>query len=1060
MSIPTAHTENQAAANAVTKRRFQTLLEKGSEAYFETDGDGRLLFFNHAFARLMSPFCRPETGDALAGLFDSRHKAGLQAYMDEVIDQGGPDRIYGPVNGCDSDRDHRRFELRLGQVLEDNVITGCYGFVRELAHDQDVQVKEFGRDSGADPADSPAGRRFRTFLDFLPDPVCVFNQDNTVSYFNPAFERVFGWSLNELAGCIIPFIPENEKEPTRRASARLEKEILVHGFESMRLAKDGSLRDVIFDAAMYRDEHNRPAGKVVILRDVTREKRFARTHQTLSRISMALHQHHELHSLLTFITDEIRSLIGVKGASVILLDEQRQEFFFPVTAYEDREAGRRVSEVRVPADKGVVGHVYRTGQPLIVPDTSKSELYLKEPDLQTGYKHHNVLDVPLKHNDRMIGVLMAVNKKDGPFDQDDVDLLMALAGLVALPLENAHIHHELVRSYEEVNHLNQAKDRVIHHLSHELKTPVAVMRASLQMLRERLAHNPDPALASILGRTDRNLNRILEMQYEIDDLVNKGHYQNYALMTNLLNACQDELEALSADHPVAGAIHEILRRKVDTLFAPREIVSQKIALAPFVSQWLEKNRPAFAHRDLEIVTHLETEVPVKIPAQVLQKIMDGLMRNAVENTPDSGRIEVVVRRGIRGADPGVVMTIRDFGVGMDTEKQRLIRENYFSSSDPLGYGSKPPYTFGAGGKGFDWLRLTIFSERYGFTFSLSSTRCSFLPAGDGECPGRIALCAHCKDEGDCRASGGTEVNVAFKAAQAVSDDEPADSLPSIPETADRQPASDHGPEFYNEPARTGESPERFFHDLKIEFLIHELKTPFAIVETAVRSLLEARDIFGDLNPKQEKVVQRALRNSVKMRSMVNNLLEIGRSETGCFKCHDFNPMQEAVGTLADATDWLRWEKDKFESFDDPARADGIDWDRYHIRVSVSNDAANVCMHQDEVKFCQIITNLVGNALDHRRLWMEMRMTVENGVFRLDVMDDGPGIAEEHQGIIFERYTRIDVDDAANSFRRGHGLGLAGARILARCLGGDIRVESARNQGANFIMELPLNYPGK
>lgn len=931
--------------------------------------------------------------------------------------------------------------------------TGCYGFIRELPHDQDGPVKESCSDSGADSVDSPAEQRFRTFLDFLPDPVCVFNQDNTVSYFNPAFERVFGWSLDELAGRIIPFIPENEKEPTRRASVRLEKEIIVHGFESMRLTKDGSLRDVILDAAMYRDESNRPAGKVVILRDVTREKRLARTHRTLSRISMALHRHHELDSLLTFITDEIRSLIGVKGASVILLDEQRQEFFFPVTAYEDREAGRRVSQVRVPADQGVVGHVYRTGRPLIVPDTSKSALYLKEPDLQTGYKHHNVLDVPLKHNDRMIGVLMAVNKKDGPFDQDDVDVLMALAGLVALPLENAHIHYELVRSYEKVNHFNQAKDRVIHHLSHELKTPLAVMRASLQMLRERLADNPDPGLASVLGRTERNLSRILDMQYEIDDLVSKGHDQHYALMTNLLDACRDELEALSADHPAAGSIHDILRRKVDILFGPREIVSQKIALAPFVSQWLGKNRSSFAHRNLTVVPRMETQAAVKIPAQVLEKIMDGLMRHAVEDTPDGGRIEVEVTRDVQGPDAGVQLIVRDHGMGMTADRQKLIGENYFSSSDPQGYSAKPPFAFGAGGKGFDWLRLTIFSEQYDFKVDLSSARCGHLAADNEVCPGSIASCLHCKDEGDCRACGGTVVTIVFKAVDDVGDGEPVDRSSEAQALALHPAAvpasSDAGP--------TAGAAQGFFHDIQIEFLIHELKSPYALVETAVRSLLEARDIFGELNPKQEKALQRALRNTAKMRNMVYNLLEIGRSETASCICHDFDPVRAAGNTLAEVTVWLRWEGDKFELPEALDHPDRIDWPKYHIRVTVAENAAGIRMHQDEVKFRQIVTNLVGNALDHRRQWMDMRMAVNGRMFRLEIMDDGPGIAAEHQQIIFERYTRIDMDPGSNPARRGHGLGLAGARILARCLGGDIRVDSEKNQGAIFIVELPLNF---
>ncbi len=63
-----------------------------------------------------------------------------------------------------------------------------------------------------------------------------------------------------------------------------------------------------------------------------------------------------------------------------------------------------------------------------------------------------------------------------------MELLSAIANIVALPVENAGINEELKRSYEEVQILNRAKDRVIHHLSHELKTPVSVLSASLTLL--------------------------------------------------------------------------------------------------------------------------------------------------------------------------------------------------------------------------------------------------------------------------------------------------------------------------------------------------------------------------------------------------------------------------------------------------------------------------------------------------------------------------------------------------------------------------------------------------
>jgi PAS domain S-box-containing protein len=757
MTLPTLQMNNATADDAAVRRRLGILCAKATEGYFEADLRGDLLFFNRAFAKMVTPANSLRVGQSFVALFDTALGKILQEYLDQAMAQGGTEQNFRVRFGRSPDQE-LHLEMTVGSLADGTSVSGCYGFVRDLTDQQACRSEVQQCSTDLDQADRRSQQRFRTFLDFLPDPLCVFNQDNTVSYLNPAFERVFGWTMAEMAGRFLPFVPTHEKERTREALALLNRETILHGFEGQRLTKDGHLRDVVIGAAVYLDERNRPAGKVVTLRDVTREKRLARTHQILSRMALALHQHQDLKSLLNFITEEIRALIGVEGASVILLDKKRHEFFLPFTAYEDQEAGRRISEVRLPADKGVAGYVYRTGKPLIVPDTSKSDLFLKEPDLQTGYKSQNVLDVPLRNNDRMIGVLMAVNKKEGPFDQEDVDLLMAVAGLVALPLENAHIHHELVRSYDKVNRLNQAKDRVIHHLSHELKTPVAVMKASLHVLKEKLASNPDPAVPSIIGRSERNLNRILEMQYEIGDILGQGNYLHHTLMTALLDACQDELEALSADNPEAGSIHRVLQEKVDALFGPRQIVAQIIPLARFTAERLEKSRPSFGQRRLEIITRYETEAAVEIPEEVLAKVVDGLVRNAVEYTPDGGRIKIRVVDGTHGPE----LVIRDYGVGMTADKLRLIRDNYFSPGDPLEYSSKHPYEFGAGGKGFDLLRLTIFSERYDFKVAISSIQCGFLADETNSCPGDIAHCVHCRQSEDCHGSGGTTVTISFK----------------------------------------------------------------------------------------------------------------------------------------------------------------------------------------------------------------------------------------------------------------------------------------------------------
>ena len=174
-----------------------------------------------------------------------------------------------------------------------------------------------------------------------------------MSYLNPAFEKVFGWTLKELEGKIIPFVPDEEKADTKKGIRKLFKEKAIHGFETKRMTRDGRLLDIIVDGAIFYDADNNPAGQVITLRDVTLEKRSARINQALFRISQALHQYRGLDERLQFITREVRDLIGVEGASVILLDEKRKEFYFRESIYDDDQTGRKMKEIRFPADKEI-----------------------------------------------------------------------------------------------------------------------------------------------------------------------------------------------------------------------------------------------------------------------------------------------------------------------------------------------------------------------------------------------------------------------------------------------------------------------------------------------------------------------------------------------------------------------------------------------------------------------------------------------------------------------------------------------------------------------------------
>ncbi|WP_051185077.1 PAS domain S-box protein [Desulfatiglans anilini] len=738
-----------ASPEPLSSERYQAFVENIGEGVYEIDILGHFTYFNNSLARIFG--YPPE--EILYRSFS--------IFMDEDYARKGFDtfnKIYRTGEGINDmiweirrkDGSTRIIELSANLVVNKaSEKTGFRGIVRDIS--ERYRARE---------ALKKSERRYRTLLEFAPYPIVVFNQEGCVGYLNPSFTEVFGWTLDELKGKEIPFYPAEPGGETGESVRRLFQEKGLKRYETKRLTKDGRLLDVVIRDTVLTDEANGTSMELMILRDVTHEKRLARNTEALLRIGMALPQYPELEDLLDYVSNEIKNMVDSEGALVILLDHEKNELFFKSGAHDDSATERKIKEIRYPADKGVSAEVLRTGQPIIVKDAYSDPKFYTMVDRQAGFNTRSLLDVPLREKDRIIGVLCAINKKSGDFDQTDIELLNMIAGTVALSIENARFAEELKEAYKEVTALNRAKDKVINHLSHELRTPLSVLAASLTILEKRLAQVPPEAWKPTMGRAERNLNRILEMQYQLDDIIRDSNYQIHQVATILLESCTDLLEALAAERVGEGPLVEAIRKRIDDLFVPEERPVERILPHEVIPRILDEIEPRFSHRSLDIQRYFTPAPAIEIPMDVLEKVVTGLVKNAVENTPDHGRIELRLHQRGKGAE----LVVQDFGVGITEENQRRIFEGFFSTQETMAYSSKHPYEFNAGGKGADLLRMKIFSERYHFRIDMNSTRCRFIPLNTDVCPGDIEACTFCRQREDCLSSGGTTFRVFFPAA--------------------------------------------------------------------------------------------------------------------------------------------------------------------------------------------------------------------------------------------------------------------------------------------------------
>lgn len=183
--------------------------------------------------------------------------------------------------------------------------------------------------------------------------------------------------------------------------------------------------------------------------------------KTFLEISQSLHQFFNLEELLTYIIFRAKEIMDAETAAVLLHDPSRDELFFRCTEGNPREGAAKLKDIRFPAHEGIAGSVFKSGIPELIADVAADKRHYKAVDHETRFDTKSMVAVPLQTRGRVIGVLEACNKKHGTFDERDVDLMMTVAGIIAMALDNARIHAELQRAYEELQFIDKAKDNLL-----------------------------------------------------------------------------------------------------------------------------------------------------------------------------------------------------------------------------------------------------------------------------------------------------------------------------------------------------------------------------------------------------------------------------------------------------------------------------------------------------------------------------------------------------------------------------------------------------------------------
>jgi PAS domain S-box-containing protein len=360
--------------------------------------------------------------------------------------------------------------------------------------------------------------------------------------------------------------------------------------------------------------------EVRLARALEREREQGRQFQQVADAALTIHSAGSLDCILRCVAEEARRMLGARRAVASLTGGGDWSQAISTVVLSEKDGGSRGYEAQ-PTGDGIDSLVCRTNRPLRL---TRAELAAhsawrnSSPEAGLLPPPQGCLAAPfVSRGGKNLGLILLADKQEGEFTENDEAILVQLAHLASVAIENA-------RLYSELREQDRRKDEFLALLAHELRNPLAPLRNGLQVIR--LAEEDRNAVAQARSMMERQLGHMVRL---IDDLLD---------------------------------ISRISRNKI-------ELRRSRLLLGDVISSAVETVRPMIEAAGHELTIALPSE-PIVLEADLtrLAQVFGNLLTNSARYTPPGGHILLVAER--QGADAFV--SVRDNGIGIPAESLRSI----------------------------------------------------------------------------------------------------------------------------------------------------------------------------------------------------------------------------------------------------------------------------------------------------------------------------------------------------------------------------------------------------